>query len=461
MRFYRRFSVLLFSAFYSTCTARNLPAGNPTAATNSPGRIIPVNADCKATADGKICTIAFYLQPFAGTRIVFADNELKPLLTEKDKTLALTRVVLKLDADQTTATLVAENTKLKLARTLQISTDTPTSAPYPPLVFLDAPNSEHRFVRRIQTGKQPKSAMFISPTKVVLPLLDDNHSEVVDILTGERIKLTMPPEYAKRGGFVESVMISSLEEFWVSQMNSATIHRFAAHSLEYRGAIKLSGQWTKVLALNPVENIVYASNWNSADISLVSIDTLAEIKKIKIGGVPRGMAFSADGKSMLAAIFGGKSDSDGAGGTALVDLEKKKIARWIIKGGSHRHIVRLANDAESFAISDMMRSKVYFVEDNAKIAETKVYNNPNTIALSPDGKYLYVSCRGRNNSKSYLLKGPDFGKLMVVDTATHQVVESIEAGNQPTGLAVSPDGRYIVLTDFLDHALRVYERNQK
>lgn len=458
MRFYRRFVVLLFSALCSTCTARNTPAVNPTAAHNLPDRAITVNADCKATPDGKICTVAFYLQPFAGTRIVFADNELKPLLTEKDKTLALARIVLKLDADQTTATLVAENTKLKLARTLQISTDTPTPAPYPPLVFLDAPTAEHRFVRRIQTGKQPKSAMFISPTKVVLPLLDDNHSEVVDILTGERIKLIMPPEYAKRGGFVESVMIPSLDEFWVSQMNSATIHRFAAHSLEYQGAIKLSGQWTKVLALNPVEKIVYASNWNSADISLVSIDTLAEVKKIKIGGVPRGMAFSADGKTMLAAIFGGKSDSDGAGGTALVDLEKKKIARWIIKGGSHRHIVRLTNDTESFAISDMMRSKVYFVADDTKVAETKVYNNPNTIALSPDGKYLYVSCRGRNNPKSYLLKGPDFGKLLVLDTATHAVVESIEGGNQPTGLAVSPDGKYIVLTDFLDHALRVYER---
>ncbi|MBX3721991.1 MAG: strictosidine synthase [Turneriella sp.] len=50
------------------------------------------------------------------------------------------------------------------------------------------------------------------------------------------------------------------------------------------------------------------------------------------------------------------------------------------------------------------------------------------------------------------------GHLMVVDLATQTVVEDIEAGNQPTGLDVSPDGKYIVLTDFLDHAMRVYER---
>ncbi|MBL8032524.1 MAG: beta-propeller fold lactonase family protein [Leptospiraceae bacterium] len=108
----------------------------------------------------------------------------------------------------------------------------------------------------------------------------------------------------------------------------------------------------------------------------------------------------------------------------------------------------------------MARNKVYFINEYAKTAEVKVYSNPNTIAESPDGKFLYVSCRGHNNPKSYLLKGPDFGRLMVIDIATLKVIEDLEAGNQPTGLDVSPDGKYVVLTDFLDHAMRVYERVQ-
>ena len=49
---------------------------------------------------------------------------------------------------------------------------------------------------------------------------------------------------------------------------------------------------------------------------------------------------------------------------------------------------------------------------------------------------------------------------MVIDIATLKVIEDLEAGNQPTGLDVSPDGKYVVLTDFLDHAMRVYERVQ-
>lgn len=244
----------------------------------------------------------------------------------------------------------------------------------------------------------------------------------------------------------------------MSQMKAAAIHRFSTQTLEYLGTIKLTGSWTKVLAFNPVRNVVYASNWNSSDISIISVETLQELQKIKLGGVPRGMAFSTDGKTMLAAIFGGKNDSDGAGRTVIVDLDKNKITHTIIQGGANRHAVRLKTGVDYFAVSDMMRSKVYFINQNAKVAETKVYSNPNTIAESNDGKFLYVSCRGRNNPKSYLIKGPDFGKLIVIDIATQQVVEEIEAGNQPTGLDISPDGKYIVLTDFLDHAMRVYER---
>lgn len=442
----------------------------------------PVFAACQAAAEGvKSCRISLFIQPFQHTRFLPPNNGdaenlaaqlekytgkkpaakdpgLPVKFSKTDKSLAWADIVLaRVPAAETGIELIAHNTKTGAVTQISVVFGDAAGAETP-LFVLDAPAINHRFVHRIATGKQPKSAMFISPTKVILPLLDDNHIEVIDILTRQVTRLTMPAEYAKRGGFVESVVVPVRGEVWVSQMKAAAIHRFSIQTLAYLGSIKLTGSWTKVLAFNPALNVVYASNWNSSDISIVSIDTLQEIKKIKLGGVPRGMAFSADGKHMLAAIFGGKNDGDGAGRTVMVDLEQNKITHTIIQGGANRHAVRLKTGTDYFAVSDMMRSKVYFISQNAKVAETKVYNNPNTIAESADGKYLYVSCRGRNNPKSYLIKGPDFGKLIVIDIATQQVVEEIEAGNQPTGLDVSPDGKYIVLTDFLDHAMRVYQR---
>ncbi|MCX7633216.1 MAG: hypothetical protein N2Z22_07790, partial [Turneriella sp.] len=187
-----------------------------------------------------------------------------------------------------------------------------------PLVFLDLPHSRHHFLYRVTTGKQPKSALFITATKVVLPLLKDDHTIVLDVATAQKQRLILPEKYARKIGFVESVLIPERGEFWVSQMTTAAIHRFAVDSLEYQGTIALSSSWTKVLAYNPQRGAVYASNWQGGDISVISIQTLAEISKIRLGSVPRGMAFSGDGNTLLVALFGGKSDTDRSGGTVTV-----------------------------------------------------------------------------------------------------------------------------------------------
>jgi len=406
----------------------------------------------------KKCTFSIYVQPYKGIEIRNSGGVLKVKFSQADKTMALATVALSPVAiNEKTATFSVSNSTMGGQRGISVSWSNTPQKNFP-LVALDTPEQHHRFLRRIETGKQPKSAMFISDTKVVLPLLDDNHAEVVDILTGAIQRLELPPKYAKKGGFVESVRVYPLNEFWISQMMVSAIHRFDIQSLEYKGSIDLKGKWTKVLAYDEALKTVYASNWNSSDISVISIDGLQEERRIKMNGVPRGMAFSKEGDFMVAAIFGGKNDSDSAGRAVKIDLKTEKIVSTIISGGAQRHVVRLHGDSDRFAMSDMSHNKVYFIDGYKKVGEVKVYNNPNTIVESPDGKFLYVSCRGRNNPKSYLLKGFDFGRLLVIDMLTNTIAENIEAGNQPTGLDVSPNGRYVVLTDFLDHAMRVYER---
>jgi DNA-binding beta-propeller fold protein YncE len=86
----------------------------------------------------------------------------------------------------------------------------------------------------------------------------------------------------------------------------------------------------------------------------------------------------------------------------------------------------------------------------------KVDSHPNTIDLSPSGRFLYVSNRGANNPKGYNLPGPEWGSVVVVDTATGQLVDAIVGGNQTTGLDVSDDGTLLAFTDFLDNRLAVY-----
>jgi DNA-binding beta-propeller fold protein YncE len=95
--------------------------------------------------------------------------------------------------------------------------------------------------------------------------------------------------------------------------------------------------------------------------------------------------------------------------------------------------------------------------DRPAIRSPRLGSNINTIAIDPAERYLYVSERGRNNRESYLLRGPHFGRILVLDPLTLETVQELYGRNQPTGLAVSPDGRFVVATDFLDDNITLYE----
>lgn len=73
-----------------------------------------------------------------------------------------------------------------------------------------------------------------------------------------------------------------------------------------------------------------------------------------------------------------------------------------------RHLV---GDRRRLYASDMGTAYVYVVDlASAKARRlAKIDDHPDTVDLSPDGKVLYVSCRGRNNPRSYYIPGPERG----------------------------------------------------
>jgi DNA-binding beta-propeller fold protein YncE len=126
-------------------------------------------------------------------------------------------------------------------------------------------------------------------------------------------------------------------------------------------------------------------------------------------------------------------------------------------GGAMRHLVGDSVNGLLYA-DDMLYGQVYVVdlatESVRKLAKTD--KEPNTIDLSPDGKVLYVSNRGKNNPKSYYIPGPEWGSVLAIDTATGKILDAIVGGNQCTGLDVSPDGKLLAFSDFLDNRVRIY-----
>lgn len=327
-----------------------------------------------------------------------------------------------------------------------------------PLVILDKLYTSYACTAVAAVGDQPKSVTFIDPLRVAVPLLNGTGVDIVNIKTGKAVRICPPGKYAEKRGFVESLVLPQKNELWVSQMTTACIHVFSLSDLRYKTTIQSSGQWGKVLAYNPTSNLVYFTNWITQDLSIIDPRTYTEIRRVKTGAVPRGMVFSKDGRYLYLAQFevNGKS----RGQVVKVDTKTLKATARFGKKGAKRHIV-LNADGTRLYVSDMAHAiiEVFSTADNTLIAEISVGDKPNTIALSPDGTLLYVSCRGPNNpQKGYLHKGLEMGKIYVIDTAALTVQEFWEGGNQPTGLDISPDGQTLVFSDFLDKRLRIYKK---
>ncbi len=301
-----------------------------------------------------------------------------------------------------------------------------------------------------ECGRQPKQVCFSPDGKfILLPLLDDSG---IDIFSVEEKKITgriTPPE-AEKCGFAEEIFIPPLNAYFVSQMMTASIHEYTYPGFVFKRTIKSEGEWSKFIAWCPEKKLLAVSNWLSNNISLIDYESGKVVRKIKTGSAPRGMVFTSKGENIISLSFE-------SGKIEKFNVETgKRISEIKIEKGAMRHIV-ISDDEKTAYASDMYHRAVYEIDlKEFKIKRTaKVFNNPNTIALLKN-KWLFVSCRGPNNPSDYTKRSPVDGKIYVIDASTMKTETTITGGNQPTGLALSPDGKLLCFSNFQDATIEVW-----
>ena len=80
--------------------------------------------------------------------------------------------------------------------------------------------------------------------------------------------------------------------------------------------------------------------------------------------------------------------------------------------------------------------------DNTITATIHGFSGPFAIAITPNGKYAYVTNFGSNNFE------PIGTTVSVVDLTTYTIVATINLGIQPSGIAITPDGRYAYASNY-------------
>jgi YVTN family beta-propeller protein len=148
------------------------------------------------------------------------------------------------------------------------------------------------------------------------------------------------------------------------------------------------GSVPKYVALTPDGKTVLVTNWCSWDLSVINAATGKETARIPLGGkYPRGIAVSPDSRTAYIALMG--SDR-----VVRVDLAGRTVHPFAQTGDGPRHIVE-----------------------------------------SPDGKYLYVTNNGD-------------GTVSKVDRGTGKVLKWVRTGVEPRSMAISPDGAAIYSVNY-------------
>jgi DNA-binding beta-propeller fold protein YncE len=299
---------------------------------------------------------------------------------------------------------------------------------------------------QFDTGPAPKQAAF-TPDGSEMWISDlGGGVDVFDPGSGKRVAHI---DLNGKSG-VEVIFTKDGSTAYVSQMETASVYEIDVATRTIKRHLFTTGSWSKVMALSPNERKLYVSNWVSDDVSEIDLVKGKETRRFHTVDTPRGLYVTPDGKRLYVAGFGdGRLER-----FRLRDLRSKIV---LDTGGALRHLV--GDPARGLLYADDMATDEVFVVDLAterarKLADTD--HTPNTIDLSPDGKVLYVSNRGRNNAVSYYLPGPEWGSVLAIDTATGRLLDAIVGGNQTTGLDVSPDGKILAFSDFLDNRVTLY-----
>lgn len=195
------------------------------------------------------------------------------------------------------------------------------------------------------------------------------------------------------------------------------------------------------------EYLIYVTNENSGDVSVIDSGTMEVFTTIPVGKRPRGIHASADRKTVYVALSGSPPAPPGvdestlpppdksADGVGLIDVSQYKVVRTI-RCGSDPEQFDLSKDGKLIFVSneDDAKTSIVDIATGATLQTVTVGAEPEGVTTSPDGKFIYVTSE-------------DSGTVTVVDPVAHKAIKTFKVGRRPRSVAFLPDGKHAYVTN--------------
>ncbi len=220
------------------------------------------------------------------------------------------------------------------------------------------------------------------------------------------------------------------------------------------------GNGPKGIAVLPDGSYIYVANHLDDTVSVIDI---TDYSVFTIAGFdnPTGIAVSPDGNYVYVTNYLGNNVSviDTADNTLVSPNVTVGVKPTGIAVSPDGNWVYVANeDDDSVSVIDTTSMSV-------KGLPITVGNGPNGVAVTLDGRHVYVANSEGIPNPDYDPAVPDNSDnpiyiytISVIDTNDDSVT-TITEGDTPTGIAVSPDGVYMYVTNYTGDSVSVINAN--
>ncbi|MGE0878878.1 MAG: beta-propeller fold lactonase family protein [Acidimicrobiia bacterium] len=195
-------------------------------------------------------------------------------------------------------------------------------------------------------------------------------------------------------------------------------------------AVAKVGAVPKYVAVSPDGRTLLVTNWCSYDLSIIDTTTMTELKRIPMGRYPRGIVVAPDSSVAYVAVMGAASIVE-------VDLSTYAISTMRSVGADPRHVVLSPDGASLYATLNGAGQVIKIdVAQKKVVTRRSTGSEPRSMVMAPDGRSLYV-VNYESNTMSKLATD-DLRVLQSVPTLTH-----------PIGITVDPASGTVWVATYL------------
>ena len=193
------------------------------------------------------------------------------------------------------------------------------------------------------------------------------------------------------------------------------------------------------VVLTPDSRFAYVMAQEEGAVYKIDADTHS-IERIEMSpeSEPHGLRISSDGRTAYIAMLGGKS-------LGLLDLRTDAFLEVPLGGRAVQVGVTPDGKYAVASLYDVKKLAVYNIADKTVFFASLPESSKGPIQMypTPDSRFIYLADQG------YYFNQPSSQWVYKIDMEKFEVVKEIKVGSSPHGVVVSPDGKFVYVTNLL------------